>query len=143
MNKQFKFPFWNQELEQLVDDFVKSMQTENTKDFGWSWTRPLANIEEFADHYLIALAAPGLHKSDFKISVEQQNLKVEVDKPRAEVESNKRKTEFNYHSFSRHFKLSDDVHIEGISGQYENGILTITLPKKTEATGGPKTITIQ
>lgn len=46
MNKHFKFPFWNPELEQVVEDFIKSVQVDNTKDFGWSWTRPLANIEE-------------------------------------------------------------------------------------------------
>jgi hypothetical protein len=36
MNKHFKFPFWNPELEQVVEDFIKSVQVDNTKDFGWS-----------------------------------------------------------------------------------------------------------
>lgn len=142
MNKHFKFPFWNQEIEQAVEDFIKSINTENTKDFGWSWTRPLANILEYADRFQIQLAAPGLVKSDFKLSVDQNILKVEVDKAKPENEAKKHKYEFAYNKFNRSFKISDDVNRDGISATYEAGILTITLPKKVAAQAESKTINV-
>lgn len=142
MNKHFKFPFWNHDLEQVVDDFIKSIQTENTKDFGWSWTRPLANIFEHADKYQIHLAAPGLTKSDFKLSVDQQVLKVEVDKAKVETDAKRIKSEYAFNKFNRHFKISDTVNIDGISAAYEAGILTITLPKKAESQPESKTINV-
>lgn len=142
MNKHFKFPFWNPEIEQAVDDFIKSINTENTKDFGWSWTRPLANILEYNDKFQIHLAAPGLVKTDFKLSIDQNILKVEVDKTRPEVDAKKHKNEFTYHKFNRQFKMSDDVNRDGITAAYEAGILTITLPKKVTTQTESKTIKV-
>ncbi len=142
MNKHFKLPFWNPEIEQVVDEFIKAVQVDNTKDFGWAWSRPLANIDESQDQYQIHLAAPGLTKSDFALSVDQQLLTVAVAKSKTESEVKKVKTEFSYHKFSRSFKISEDVNIEGIKASYENGVLLITLPKKVGTTQGPKTINI-
>lgn len=141
MNNHFKFPFWNPEVETAVQDFLKSIQVENTKDHGWSWNRPLANIEESKDAYLIHLAAPGLVKSDFKLSLDKSILKVEVDKPKVETE-NKVKNEYSFNKFSRNFKISDTVDTALIAAAYENGILIITLPKKADAANAPKTINI-
>jgi len=142
MNKHFKFPFWNPEIEQAVEDFMKSIHTENTKDFGWSWTRPLANIVEFTDKFQIQLAAPGLVKSDFNLSMDQNILKVEVDKAKPEINAKKHKHEFAYNKFNRQFKISDDVNKDGISAVYEAGILTITLLKKVTAQPESKTINV-
>jgi HSP20 family protein len=143
MNKHFKFPFWNPELEHAVEDFFKSIQVDNTKDFGWAWNRPLANIEESKDAMAIYLAAPGLTKGDFKLSLAENILKVEVDKVKPETPFNKIKTEYSYHKFSRNFKVSEDINTDAIAAAYENGILIITLPKKVDATKEPKTINIQ
>ncbi|MEP7320538.1 MAG: Hsp20/alpha crystallin family protein [Saprospiraceae bacterium] len=142
MNKHFKFPFWNQELEHAVDDFMKSIQVDNTKDFGWAWNRPLANIEESENALTIYLAAPGLTKGDFKLSLSQNILKVEVDKVKPETPFNKIKTEYSYYKFSRNFKVNENINTDAISAAYENGILIITLPKKVDAAKEPKTINI-
>ncbi|MEP7267188.1 MAG: Hsp20/alpha crystallin family protein [Saprospiraceae bacterium] len=142
MNKHFKFPLWNPELEQVVDDFIKSIQTENTKDFGWSWTRPLANITEEGDNYLIHLAAPGLTKSDFKLSIDQHLLKVEVDKVKPDTDVKKLKTEYSFYKFTRQFKINENVNTDAIQAAYEQGILIITLPKKAEASQPSKTINV-
>ncbi len=142
MNKNFKFPFFNPEVEQAVQDFIKSWNVENTKDFGWSWTRPLANVEETENQFQIFLAAPGLLKADFKLTLEKDILTVSVDKNKPETTAQKRMTEYSYFKFSRSFKISAEVNQQAISAGYENGVLTLTLPKKEEAVSGPKTINI-
>lgn len=142
MNKNFRFPFINHEVEQAVQDFIKAWNVENTKDFGWSWTRPLANIEETDNQFQIFIAAPGLVKSDFKLTLEKDVLTVAVDKAKPDTAAQKKATEFSYYKFSRSFKISQEVNAQAISATYENGILTLTLPKKEEAISGPKTITI-
>jgi len=40
--------------------------------------------------------------------------------------------EYNYNSFSRSFALPDNVREDDINAGYENGILKLNLPKKTE-----------
>lgn len=142
MNKNFKLPFFNPEVEQAVQDFIKSWNVDNTKDFGWSWTRPLANVEESENQFQIFLAAPGLTKADFKLTLEKDVLTISVDKTKPEAVAQKRLTEYSFHKFSRSFKVNADVNQQAITAGYENGILTLTLPKKEEAVRGPKTINI-
>ncbi|MEY4927218.1 MAG: hypothetical protein RI894_1654, partial [Bacteroidota bacterium] len=38
--------------------------------------------------------------------------------------------EFATQGFSRTFRLADNVNVQAISASYQNGILTLTLPKK-------------
>lgn len=142
MYKNFKLPFLHPELEQAVQDFVKVWNVDNTKDSGWAWTRPLANIEESDTRFQIVLAAPGLQKNDFKMTLDKEVLTVSVDKEKLETGNKKVVMEFSYHKFTRRFRISPEVDQQGIQASYENGILTITLPKKEEVIRGPKTINI-
>ena len=52
--------------------------------------------------------------------------------------------EFNFSSFKRSFHITDTVDAEKIVAEYQNGILTVALPKKEEAKAKePKTIEIK
>jgi HSP20 family protein len=51
--------------------------------------------------------------------------------------------EYSYQSFSRSFTLPKTVDAEKISAKYENGVLSLAIPKKEEAKPKPvKQITI-
>ena len=96
---------------------------------------PAVNIDEAEDEYHIELAAPGLKKDDFKISLDRNFLNISVEKKSEEKENGKKfnKREYNYHSFVRSFSLpdsADDAHIEAT---YYDGILRINVAKKEEA----------
>jgi len=90
------------------------------------------NILEKEDHFLLELAAPGLSKTDFKLSLDKNQLTIKVEKSPEENDEQSRYTrrEFNYKQFSRQFHLPDTVDPAAISAQYENGILLVKLPKK-------------
>ncbi|MBK9485712.1 MAG: Hsp20/alpha crystallin family protein [Chitinophagaceae bacterium] len=51
--------------------------------------------------------------------------------------------EFGYKSFKRSFTLDEKIDAANITARYENGILTLELPKKEEVKSGAKDITIQ
>ena len=51
------------------------------------------------------------------------------------------RVERSYGTFSRSFVLSDNVNTEGITANYKEGVLELTLPKKEEAK--PKEIKVQ
>lgn len=97
-------------------------------------SRPLVNISENETGFGIELAAPGLSKEDFNIDLDKDLLTISVER---EVENkeegdNYTKREFNFTSFKRSFTLPETVDTDAIKGAYENGILTLTLPKKAE-----------
>lgn len=99
-----------------------------------SVSRPAVNIVEGDSDYRIELAAPGLVKSDFKISVNKDILSVSVEKELKTEGKNKiLRREFSFSNFQRSFRLPNTVQVSGIRAGYENGILTITLPKREEA----------
>jgi len=107
---------------------------------------PAVNIEEHDTHFLMSLAAPGLDKSDFNISMEKDYLTISAEKKTEREEKSEGKftrREFNYSSFKRSFQIDENINQEGISATYENGVLHITLPKKEENWKKPSAKTIE
>ena len=96
---------------------------------------PAANISESQDHYHIELAAPGLSKEDFKLSLERNVMSISVEQSSKNdaQERNFNKREFSYSSFVRSFTLPDSADENGIEAKYENGVLCINIPKREEA----------
>ena len=131
-------------IERFIDSiFNRSISDIVGSDF--MSTSPSVNGYENKDGYLLQLAAPGLSKQDFNISIEKSKLIIssEVSKelPK-DVKFTRR--EFNYGTFTRSFTLDNKVDVQGIEAKYENGILSIHLPKKEEAKDkGPQHIKIK
>jgi HSP20 family protein len=96
---------------------------------------PAVNISESADHFHIELAAPGLKKQDFKISVDDNQLNISVEQQTENKESNRKynKREYSYSSFVRSFTLPELADHSRIEAAYEDGVLKIDVAKKEEA----------
>lgn len=96
---------------------------------------PAANISETKDNYHVEIAAPGLKKEDFKLNLERNVLNISVEKRKEEKqeERNFSKREYSYSSFVRSFTLPESANENGIQATYNNGILTIDIPKREEA----------
>jgi HSP20 family protein len=110
-------------------------------------TQPSVNIIEDADSYSIDVAAPGLEKNDFNISVEKNHLIVSASKEQSTENSEDGKwtrKEFNYSSFRRSFYLPETIDSENITAAYDKGILSVRLAKKEEVKEkAPKMIEIK
>lgn len=104
-------------------------------------TEPAINVLENDKSYMIELAAPGMKKDDFKISVdEDNNLVISMEKkdetPKDDKKDKKNvrywRHEFSYTKFQQAISLPDNIQKEKISAKMENGVLTVSLPKVTE-----------
>lgn len=95
---------------------------------------PSVNIKETDDHFNIEMAAAGMDKADFKISLDDNVLTISGEKKEEKKEENEKYTrrEFSYNSFSRSFTLPENSDAEKIEANYENGMLKISLPKKVQ-----------
>ncbi len=93
--------------------------------------RPAVNIVEVDNAYQLQLMAPGLQKSDFKITVEKDQLIISYDKQESQEEATDKfvRREFVQRSFKRSFSLNDKLNVDAIRASYENGILIISIPK--------------
>ncbi len=137
MNKTFD-GLMNELFNDLPANFGKSIR-EDVLHF------PPANIVEKGDFYKIELAAPGMEKADFNVKLDGKILTISSEKKTEAAAENEKmiRKEFGYKSFKRSFTLDEKIDATNITAKYENGILTLVLPKKEEVKGGAKDITIQ
>lgn len=117
----------------LLEDIFSTVETGNS--FRSENSLPAVNIAENNNEFKIEFAAPGLSKKEFKINLDNNVLTVGSEREVETNESNENYTrrEFNYTSFQRSFTLPDSVNGDKIKAEYNEGILTIEIPKREEA----------
>jgi len=133
---------YQNQLPSLFDRFFSNeLDGWNRNNFSdTNTTLPSVNIKENSDAFEVEVAVPGFEKSDFKIELNNDILTISSEKQmNEEVKEGERitKQEFSYQSFTRSFTLPELVDEEKISAKYENGILSISIPKKEEAKPKP------
>ena len=91
------------------------------------------DVIDTGDAYKLDAELPGFKKEDISIDVENDCLTISVE--RKVEDEDKRpnfvKRERVYGSFSRSFDVSG-IDVEKIEAAYNDGILTLTMPKKVE-----------
>lgn len=141
-NSNLNFPSWSSWIDEIFNRDLSSVFTSN---FNTGMTLPKVNIRETSDAYYVDMAVPGMKKSDFEINLEDQLLSISTHiKEENEYENeNYTRREFGYSAFKRSFTLPETINEDKIKAEYNDGILSIHLPKKEEAKQRPpRTITI-
>lgn len=104
--------------------------------FDSDWLRkqsmPAVNVNESDSKFEIEVAAPGLTKKDFNITVDNGVLTISSEKEEEKEDKKKDYTrrEFSYSAFSRSFTMPENVNQEDIKASYEDGILRLHVAKK-------------
>ena len=93
---------------------------------------PPHNIMETENDFQIEFSVPGSNKKDFEIEVENDNIKIIKKKEDSDTSNSYSRQEFNYSFFEKSFYLPESIDQSKISSKYDNGILRISLPKKSE-----------
>lgn len=125
-------------LPALFDDFFSRelFNWGNNNFSATSTTVPAVNIRETADNFEVEVAAPGMDKKDFRVTLDGNLLTISSARESSTETRDERYTrrEFSYQSFRRSFSLPKNVVDEqAIGARYENGLLLLTIPKKEEA----------
>ncbi len=112
-------------------------------DGGRGMGMPAVDMYQTDDDVVVKTAVPGIKPEDVQISVTGDTLTI-----KGEVKESKDNKEKAYHireqrwgSFERTLALPTDVKADKAQAEFENGVLTITLPKAEEVK--PKTITVK
>jgi HSP20 family protein len=142
---------WNplQDLMVLQDRmnrlFEDATQRRNQADAGAGdeferadWT-PASDIYETDSGYLIALDLPGIDRDALEIDIDDNRLVVKGT--RAIAESRQQRTERPRGKFLRTYSVPGSVEQGKIAAEYKDGVLQISLPKRTEQK--PKRIDIK
>ena len=112
-------------------------------DGGFGIDTPAVDLYQTNDDVVVKMAVPGMKPDDIQISITGDLLTV-----KGEVKEEKDNKEKSYHireqrwgSFERSLTLPTAVRSDKAQAEFENGVLSITLPKAEDVK--PKTITVK
>ncbi|MDB5919096.1 MAG: hypothetical protein JWR40_3330 [Massilia sp.] len=133
-------------VETMFEDFFAPMAqaaaTSRWPDEGTS--SPRLNVSEDEKSFQVHAEMPGVKKEDVKVSIDRQRVTIEAetrqDQEQREGE-NLVYAERSTRKFMRSFMLPTEVDDAGADAHLEDGVLSLTLPKKQA--GGAKRLTIQ
>ena len=104
------------------------------------------DVRDTGDAYLVEADLPGVKKEDIHVDIDGDRLTVSAQRGGSKEERAQDgsyiRCERSYGSFSRSFDISG-VQAENISAAYENGVLTLPMPKKEAAVPAARRLEIQ
>ncbi len=102
------------------------------------------DVRDTGDAYRLDAELPGFKKEDIKIDVENDVLTISAER-KLENDENKHnfvKRERFYGSYSRSFDVSG-IEVDQIECAYNDGVLTLTMPKKVETAPASRRLEIK
>jgi len=107
-----------------------------------AWT-PQVDVYEDENGFLIKVEAPEVKKEDINVTLDKNVLTISGER-RLENEEKRdsyHRIERSYGKFFRSFTLSPNASVEGVSAEFKDGVLRLSIPKKEETK--PKQIQVQ
>ena len=104
---------------------------------------PRTDLVESEDAYRIHLDLPGMTREDLKINYQDNQLTISGERTSDRTDENEEyvRVERSFGHFYRAFTLPRTVNAADISATYENGVLSVRVPKTDEVK--PRQIEIQ
>jgi HSP20 family protein len=119
------------QVNRLFGDVLDQTREESNLT---SWA-PAVDIHETEHELIVEADLPGVDPKDLDIRVENNLLTIRGERKfeKKVNEDNYLRVERAYGSFSRSFSLANTVNPEAIQADYQNGVLTLNIPKREEA----------
>jgi HSP20 family protein len=134
------------EFDHLLDLVKSSFKGESSNDLAFTndWLKPSLDIASDEKEYSVNIELPGIDKSDIIIEYVNNTLKVKGEKHREKEVQNKDfyRIERSYGSFQRVLDLPEDSDAENITSEYKDGVLSVTIPRKSLPKADAKKIEI-
>lgn len=97
------------------------MEMSQIQPYSWDVLNSYVNWTQTPECHIYSADIPGARMEEIKVEVEDS--KFLIIRTEFEASSERRR------SFMRKFRLPRGVDVEGISAGYENGVLTVTVPR--------------
>ena len=118
----------NNWIPDIFNDFFDNNWMERTNT-----TAPAINVIETDKAYEMQVAAPGMTREDFNVTLDKDgDLVIKMEKKGQEEKKENGhylRREFSFAKFQQTMLLPDDADKEKISATVENGVLQVIIPK--------------
>jgi len=126
-NPDRAFAALNEEMDRLVNGVAG-----NTWSYGLT---PAADVLETEGEYRVLLDLPGIDPAATQLRVEKDTLSIQVDRKQVQPAAGEtvHRSERSFGTFFRSFTLPRGVDATRVEATYEQGVLSVKLPKREEA----------
>jgi len=135
-------PHLTDRIQRVLNETLSGLDWQYRDSAAAAWV-PAVDVFEEADAIRIVAEVPGVKPEEIKISLESNLLTIHGTKQQEAEEKTERVHHYErtYGAFERSFTLPASVEPNDIRANYDNGVLTLTLPKSEKAK--PRQIEVQ
>jgi len=132
------------DVDRVFSEMDRAFRDFALPTVGWNFEAlvPAADVIEAADAISVRMDLPGHEAKDIHVKVENDVLTVRSERKSEKQEKGETsyRSERSYGLYARSFVLPATVDAQKAEARYENGVLSITLPKREDAK--PKAIDV-
>lgn len=133
----------SRQLSRLFDDTFERFFSPVAGADGVAARSPALDVAETDQGYTVKLEVPGVAKEDVKVSIEGRQISVQAQTQRSEEKKDGERVvyrERSVSSYARTFTLPQEVDQAEAGAKLDNGVLTLTLPKRGARTAAQITV---
>jgi len=122
-------------LQDQVNRLFSDVLERGSEESSLTAWAPSVDIYETEHELVVKADLPEVDPKDLDIRVENNILTIRGERKfeKKVNEENYLRVERSYGSFARSFTLANTVNSEAIKADYQNGVLTLSIPKREEA----------
>jgi HSP20 family protein len=138
------FAVFRKEMDTLMESFLGRFDAHPFIKKGNGSFMPRIDVVDTDKEIRVSAELPGIDEKEIDVSVTREALTIKGEKKEEKEEKGKDyyRSERSYGSFSRTIPLPVEIDIDKISASFKKGVLTIRLPKTTQALDETKKITV-
>ncbi len=116
----------------VFEDAFNRLFNEPVSNRPWA---PAVDVYETENELVLKADLPAVELNDIDVRVENQTLTISGERKFEQQSNNKgyHRIERSYGKFSRSFSVPNEFDTEHVAAEYQNGVLTVKLPKKEAA----------
>ena len=121
------------QMDRLMADAFNTPSVWQNDEYA-GYMRLALDVTENDDNYTVRASLPGIKAEDLDISFSENTLTIKGETKGENVDENEKwhLRERRFGSFMRTISLPTQVNADAIDAHFENGVLTLTLPKAEE-----------
>ncbi|MHA7000252.1 Hsp20/alpha crystallin family protein [Aeromonas schubertii] len=98
------------------------------------------DVKESDSLYTVLAELPGVRKEDIHLDIQGRvvTIRAEVRQHDSQEQERMLRSERYYGSIARSFELPMDVKLDGVNARFDNGLLTLSLPKQSNPQSGQR-----
>ncbi|HXU31889.1 MAG TPA: Hsp20/alpha crystallin family protein [Thermoanaerobaculia bacterium] len=120
-----------QRINALFEQALLSTELEDGRELSppgcWS---PAVDVLETEDGYSVHAELAGVRREDIDLQAEERRLEISGRRQPAEEHRSFLRMERSYGRFRRVFELAEPIDVDGVTAQFERGVLRVSVPKR-------------